>query len=159
MLTGGGYIVNQASAGQLPGDPGLNTNFGFNAKTTKNGVYQGNVNIIVRHAGRVYQIKSNSISSIGSQIPPSGTCSSTAPCIGTFTGGANVQDITNPNNPISVMGGGTLQVNLHDYGEPGSSDMLAVTLYDKSNALYFSSNWTGSQTVEQTLNGGNLVVH
>ena len=41
MLTGGGYTVNPASGdigvspGQSAGDPGLNTNFGFKAKTTQ----------------------------------------------------------------------------------------------------------------------------
>jgi len=57
------------------------------------------------------------------------------------------------------MGGGTLQVNMTDRGEPGSSDTVAITVYDKSNALAFSNNWTGSQTAEELLNGGNLVVH
>jgi hypothetical protein len=165
MLTGGGYTVNNASgtatvsSGQYAGDAGLNTNFGFNAKTTKNGGFQGNVNVIVRKGGHVYQIKSNNITSIGSYIPASGTCSATTPCTGTFLGGANIQDVTNPSNPISVMGGGTIQITMTDRGDPGSSDSVAITVYDKNNVLDFSNNWNGSKTVEQTLNGGNLVVH
>jgi len=57
------------------------------------------------------------------------------------------------------MGGGTIQINMTDMGEPGSSDTLAITVYDKNNVLMFSNNWSGAKTVEQILNGGNLVVH
>ena len=32
-------------------------------------------------------------------------------------------------------------------------------LEDKSGGLWFASKWSGTQTVEQTLGGGNLVVH
>jgi hypothetical protein len=46
-----------------------------------------------------------------------------------------------------------------DKGEPGSSDTFAITLYDGSNNLLFSSNWNGTATVEQLLGGGNTVVH
>jgi hypothetical protein len=168
MLTGGGYTINGAvgsgavSAGTLAGDPGLRSNFGFNAKTQKAGVYQGNVNIIIRKGGHVYQIKSNSITSIGSNIPnPAAPCSTTNVCKGTFSGKANSTDITNPNQPLSLGGNMSIQINMTDYGEPGSSDTVAVTVYDTSNgnALYYSNNWSGSQTIEQVLSGGNLVVH
>ena len=50
-------------------------------------------------------------------------------------------------------------VNMTDMGEPGSSDTFAITLYDASNNLLFSSNWSGTQTMEQVLGGGNVVVH
>jgi len=114
------------------------------------------VNVIVRNGGRVYQIKSNAISSIGTQIQT--TCSATTPCLGTFSGKANIQDITNPLAPISIDGGASLQITLTDKGEPGSSDQVAVTLWDKNGGLWFSSKWDGAKTVEQVLAGGNLVV-
>jgi hypothetical protein len=166
MITGGGFTINNPttgatySAGTYAGDPGQRTNFGFNAKINKNSNYQGNVNVIVRRAGHVYQIKSNSISNIGETIPTQG-CTSSTPCTGTFVGGANIQDVTNPSSPISIQGNLTLTVTLHDYGEPGSSDTIAITVKDSSNALYFSNNWTATAgpSVEQTENGGNLVVH
>jgi len=50
-------------------------------------------------------------------------------------------------------------MNMHDQGEPGSSDTIGFTVYDKNNALMFSSNWTGATTAEQLLAGGNVVVH
>jgi subtilisin family serine protease len=160
MLTGGGYTTNQASAGLYAGGQGQRTNFGFNAKMTKTGGYQGSVNVIVRKGLRVYQIKSNTINSIGSNVTTkSAACSATVPCQGTFTGGANIQDVTDPNHPISVQGGLTIQIDMTDQGEPGSADALAITVYDKGNQLYFSNNWSGAKTNQQQLNGGNLVVH
>jgi hypothetical protein len=50
-------------------------------------------------------------------------------------------------------------VTMTDKGEPGSGDTFAITLYDGSNNLLFSSNWNGTQTIEQVLGGGNTVVH
>ncbi len=59
-VTGGGYVVNESSAGTYAGDSGLKTNFGFNIKTNKKGTnVQGHVNIIVRQDDHVYQIKTN----------------------------------------------------------------------------------------------------
>jgi hypothetical protein len=86
-IAGGGFTVNPAatanpkSAGQYGGDPGLKTNFGFNVKYNKSGTnLQGNVNIIDRSGGRVYQFKSNSLTSLN-------VLSATH---ATFTGKANV---------------------------------------------------------------------
>jgi|GEM_PF-321785 len=156
MLAGGGFLINQRSAGQRPGETGLRTNFGFNVKTTKTGGFQGNVNIIVRNGGRVYQIKSNAITSFGSALR---TNCATAPfCTSTFNGKANIQDITNPLAPVSVDGNATLQIKVTDKGEPGSSDSVAITLWNKDGGLWFSSNWSGTSTVEQTLSGGNVQV-
>ena len=45
-----------------------------------------------------------------------------------------------------------------DRGEPGTGDTLAITLWDKSGGLWFSSRWDGTQTKKKTLKGGNLVV-
>ena len=75
-----------------------------------------------------------------------------------FVSKANLKDITNPLAPVSLGGNLTLQVNLTDKGEPGSSDQIAISLYDGSTLMY-SSNWDGIQTVEMLLAGGNLVVH
>ena len=76
-----------------------------------------------------------------------------------FNGKANIQDITDPLNPISIDGNATLQVELTDNGEPGSSDTIGITLWNKSGGLWFASNWNGTKTVEQALGGGNLVIH
>lgn len=75
-----------------------------------------------------------------------------------FISKANLTDITDPNNPISLGGNLTSQLQMTDKGEPGASNTISFTLWDGSTLL-FSSNWNGTRTVEQLLGGGNLVVH
>ena len=72
---------------------------------------------------------------------------------------ANIQDITNPLNVIPLDGNATLQVKMTDMGEPGSSDKIAITVWNKDGGTWFSSNWNGTSTIEQVLGGGNLKVH
>jgi uncharacterized protein YjbI with pentapeptide repeats len=149
-ISGGGYLVLQKSAGLKAGAPGSKANFGFNVKYNKSGTNpQGNMNIIVRSGGRVYQIKSNSITSFSAN-----TTTRTA----TFNSKANIQDVTDPLNPISVDSNGSLQVTMTDKNDSGSTDTIAITLWNKSGGLWFSSNWSGTKTVEQVVGGGNVVV-
>jgi hypothetical protein len=77
---------------------------------------------------------------------------------------ANLTDITDPLNPISLGGNLTLLITITDNSEPGSggtADTIAISLY-KQNALWFSNNWVTSpppaRTVELALAGGNLQV-
>jgi hypothetical protein len=151
-ITGGGYLVLQSSAGVKAGGAGTKNNFGFNVKNSSKGV-KGTINTIVRNGAQVYQIKGNAMTSLATKLPPAVTYSTA-----TFNGKANIQDITNPLAPISVDGNATLQVQMTDKGEPGSSDTIAVTVWNKSGGLWFSSNWSGTQTTEKLLGGGNLQV-
>jgi len=86
---------------------------------------------------------------------------STAPCKAQFNGKANIQDITNSMGPFTVTGNNDLQFNMTDYGSPGSSDTLGITLWNGSGGIWFSTNWVGNPpaTAEQMLAGGSLVVH
>ena len=150
FVTGGGFLVNQRSAGLWAGEKDQKTNFGFAVKNNKSNTnLQGNVNTIVRNGGRVYQIKSNTLTSLSS---------STTTGKATFTGGANIQDITNSSSPVSLAGGASLQMVMTDKGEPGSADSISFTVWDKDGRLLFSSNWDGVQSVEQVLGGGNIQV-
>ena len=82
------------------------------------------------------------------------------PPAGQFLVGAGKRIITpNPLLPVSIDGNATLQVTMTDAGEPGSSDAVAITVWNKSGGIWFSSKWDGTKTVEQLLGGGNLVVH
>jgi hypothetical protein len=155
FITGGGHLVLSRSAGQYAGDTGSRANFGFNVKYNKSRTnLQGHVNLIFRRTeGEVvhtYQIKSTSLLSLAVD-PNAGTA--------TFTSRANLQDVTDPYAPVSVYGGGTLRITLTDGGEPGSSDTIGFQFLTSRGALLYSSNWDGTRTVEQVLNGGNLVVH
>ena len=96
------------------------------------------------------------MTSLATQAP---TPPATTPWKGTFNGKASIQDITNPLLPVSIDGNATLQVTMTDAGEPGSSDTIALTVWNKNGGVWFSSKWDGTKTVEQTIGGGNLVVH
>jgi PKD repeat protein len=151
-INGGGYLVNTNSAGVYAGQVGEKTDFGFNVKFNKKLTnLQGHSNIIFPSSGRVYQIKNNATDSLNLQTLAGGVFKAT------FTSKANLTDITDPTAPISLGGNKTLQIQMTDNGEPGSSDMIAITLSD-SSGLLFSSRWNGTQSVEQLLGGGNLQV-
>jgi hypothetical protein len=152
-ITGGGYLIAANSSGLKPAAPGSKNNFGFNVQNTKTGL-KGTINTIVRNGGRVYQIKGNAMTSLTAK-----PATATTPGTATFNGKANIQDITNPLSVISIDGNATLQVTMTDNGEPGKTDKIGITLYNKLGGVYFSSNWDGIKTIEQTIAGGNLVVH
>lgn len=170
FITGGGYIVQTASAGSYAASPGSKANFGFNIKYNKKMTnLQGHLNLIFRRtvAGQVrtYQVKSTATSSLGIALktatgglacsgPPSATCWGLAD----FRTKANLTDVTNPLAPVSLGGGLTMHVTMTDKGEPGAFDSIGFTLWDGSTLL-FSSNWSGTKTTEKVLTGGNLVVH
>ncbi|MFC1603775.1 PKD domain-containing protein [Planctomycetota bacterium] len=160
FITGGGYTMIENPMGEYAPDPGSRTNFGFNVKFNKKGTnLKGKVNIIFRRTEsdgllHVYQIKSNAIDSLG--VPPdSDPDTGTA----TFTSKANLQDVTDPLNPISLGGNLSFQMMLTDMGEPGSSDSIGIAVYNSSGGLLFSSEWDSVQTIEKLLSGGNVVVH
>ena len=102
------------------------------------------------------QIKSNALSSLvvvpfDESNPSSGTAE--------FFGKANIQDVTDPDNPISIEGNATSHMVMKDNGEPGSEDIIGITVWSKNGDLLFSSNWSGVETLQQFLGGGNIKVH
>ncbi|HEV2325545.1 MAG TPA: Ig-like domain repeat protein [Terracidiphilus sp.] len=187
FITGGGFqtatylatlntaIGKYPTAGLLTPAPGTKVNFGFETKYNKSGAnLQGGANIIVRSSCVqgitgytpvpgddglcVYQIKSNSISSLSENLT-----APASPNSAVFTAKANIQDVTRP-TPISVAGNVTLQLSMYDVADPGANhDTLAYQISDATNGLWISNNWTGVKTVINTsapqIQGGNLQVH
>ena len=152
FITGGGHIIPSNSNGSYASTPGKKVNFGFNVKWNKsNKNLQGNMNIIFRRYGRVYQIKTNSLTSM--------SVNTTDPCSrkGSLVSKANLNDVTDA-TPVNLMGNLTLTATITDNGEPGSADKIGITVYN-GNTLIYSSNWVSTQTVELLLNGGNIAVH
>src|SRR5205807_2853612 len=88
FITGGGYLFNSSSAGLYPGATGQRTNFGFNVKYNKSGTnLQGNINVIIRNNGRVYQIKGNSMTSLATLVCTANPCpTTTSTSTATFNG-------------------------------------------------------------------------
>ena len=150
-ITGGGYIINTNSIGTFAATPGEKTHFGFNVKYNKKLTnLQGKFNGVIQSDGRVYQFKSNSTNTL-TVDPITGKA--------TFLSKANLTDITDPDNPISLGGNMTLIVSITDGDITDSpQDSIAITLWDKDELLY-SSHWDGTQTIEQPLEGGNLALH
>jgi hypothetical protein len=152
FITGAGYVVASSSAGTYAAKVGTREYFGFNVKFNTSGTtLQGNFDSIVRATnGHVYLINSTSITSL--------TISGTTLNKATLLAKANLIDVTNPLNPVSIGKNYTLQVNMTDNGEPGTNDTIGIALWN-GNTLLFSSNWTGGTTVPQKLSAGDLVVH
>ena len=151
-VSGGGFLLLQTAAGQYAGDVGSKCNFGFTMKYNTSGKnLQGQVNIIIRKAGRIYQIKSNAIDSLA-------TSGTTYPKQATIVTKANLSDITNPLSPISMGGNLSLQVQMTDAALGGQTDQIGISLSSSTGGLLFSSNWDGTKTVQQTLGGGNMSV-
>jgi len=133
----------------------MKTNFGLNLKFNKKGTnIQGKVNIIVRQDEHVYQIKSNVFTSLVVNRGTNG-----GPGSAELIAKVNIQDITDDANPITLVGNATMNITMKDYGEPGNSDMIGISVWDKSGTLLYSSNWNGVKTVEQVLDGGNIQIH
>ncbi|HSM63821.1 MAG TPA: T9SS type A sorting domain-containing protein, partial [Gillisia sp.] len=127
----------------------------YNKKGNK---LQGHMNVIIRRLEadgvvHTYQVKGNAMQSLG--VNASDENNMTAE----FITKANMVDITDPLNPISLGGNLYLMVNMTDRGEPGTQDEIAISLTDSNNVLLYSSEWNGISTDQRLLNGGNLVVH
>ncbi len=162
FITGGGYIVATDSAGVYASADGTHANYGLNVKfNKKRTTLQGQVNLIVRSNGHVYQIKSNSITSLGI------TTVAGLP-VAEFESKANITDVTDPNNPIVLGGNFTLQMRMTEVSEFDATDKIAFSLWDirrnkngsiASQLLLYSSNWTGNTTQQQVIGGGNLFIH
>ena len=75
-----------------------------------------------------------------------------------FISKANLKDITDPMNVISLGGSLDLAITLSDMGEPGDKDSIGVTLYGSTGSLLYSSGWQVSRTLEKELSGGNIIV-
>jgi len=160
FVTGGGHLVLSSSAGSYAGTSGSKMNFGFNMKWNPSGKnLQGNINIIFRKmvsgVWRTYQIKSNKINSMAvNQSDPNYRKA-------IISTKANLRDITDPANPISIGGNLSLALDAweHTSQNNGELDKIAVTLTGSgSQGLFFSSHWVGTGTVAQIINGGKIKV-
>jgi hypothetical protein len=114
----------------VAGNVGSKNNFGFNVKFNKKGKsLQGNVTTMIRKTEvdglHIYKIKANKIQSLAVQPSASGGKA-------TINARASIQDVTDPQNVISVDGNASLQIKLSDWGNPGNQmDSIAITIWEK----------------------------
>jgi hypothetical protein len=157
FVTGGGYLLNNATAGKYAGTKGMKTNLGFTMQYNKSGTnLKGQCNIIVRSGGRIYQIKSNAINSLN--VGTADKVTGAIPAM--FNTKANFTDITDPLLPVSLGGNMDLTVNMLDVSTGGQGDQVSIHLQASTGELFFSSNWstTTGKTALQVLGGGNVSV-
>jgi hypothetical protein len=151
-IGGGGYLVNTASHGLIAGTTGLQTDFGMDVtfdKALTN--LQGNVDVIVRSNGLVYQITGTPLGLLNIVPMPGGTSFK-------FTTSAILRDITNPLNAVSLANNLTMQIVATDLGSPGNTDTISLALMNPQGTVLFASSWNGTEVVEQVLGDGNLEV-
>jgi hypothetical protein len=119
----------------------------------------GNINTIIRRVEsdaklHIYQVKGNTMTSLTTTL-----ATATKPASSVFIGKATIQDITNDDKIVLVESNAVLQVTMTDAGEPGKYDMIAIQVQNKAGGLWFASNWTGTQTVQQQIGGGNIQIN
>ena len=72
---------------------------------------------------------------------------------------ATLSDITNPFRPVLLDAQAIVHIGLDDNARPGAlADALRITVWDGSGQLWFSNNWDGVQTVDQTIWRGDVKV-
>ncbi|MFM9008589.1 MAG: T9SS type A sorting domain-containing protein, partial [Bacteroidota bacterium] len=152
FISGGGFIYLTNPGGSQSADIGTKNNFAFSVKFNKRLTNLiGNVNFIIRKVEsdgieHTYQIKGNNLQSLA--INPADSSAQ-------LTGKANVQDITDPNNVIGLLGNANFSLKVDDNGNPGvNNDRFWVNLIHQGN-LWYVSNAFGTL---QTLDGGNIKV-
>ncbi|MDP2088686.1 MAG: MBG domain-containing protein [Flavobacteriaceae bacterium] len=163
-ITGGGTTLNSLSSGMIKGAIGLKTGFSFDIQFNKKMTNpQGKASITVKSYYKsdgtldtklhTYLINSNAIATFAVGQPN--------PKQASFSSKANlVEQITDEFGNVTIValeGGAALQLTMTDNGA-GSSDTFGVTLQRKAGGIWFSSNWTGTKTIEQILKTGGLYV-
>ena len=185
FIIGGGFLQLTSASGQLnPTNGGAGAqskqDFGFIVGTTKGKTtFPGSLSAIVRsqkdlhgnacsvthpgHSTCVYQVNAAVIGSPTVAKAPNAACPANAPSgsqCASFTATGVIKDITLPFSSTTVDPDATMIVNMVDAGKQ-SGDMISFQINAASNkggGLWYSSNWTGTKTVEQGLAGGNLSV-
>jgi len=169
MVTGGGWLIDPNNTNN-PG--GYRSNFGFTAKSQKNGNVQGSSLFVYRTRADLsayggpaglrdynFIVKSSSITSL--QVT-----NTTVPQYGSFAGKCSITAVDRQSGATMGKGSGYLfQVDITDKGEPGSGvanpDTYAIRVYDSSGNLIIVGTYsaTGVNTMQVNISGGNIQVH
>lgn len=156
-MVGGGRIENISSSGYIRGKSGLNTDFQADITYTKSGTNpKGKANLLIRSYYKpdgmldtelhTYIIATTAISSLNV-----GTPTATA----TFSAKANLYEQMPDLSLVQIEGGSTFEMVIY---QNQCNQKVAVTLYRKAGGIWYSSNWDGTATIQQVLNGGEVAV-
>gem|GEM_PF-1463610 len=150
FITGGGKLLSTNSIGTYAAELGTKIHFGFNIKFDDQGLnLLGETEILWVHGSALYAFTSTSLQSL--VINP-------LPGKREVIAAGSLADVTNPLSPTSIANNLTLHLVISDNDETGASDTLGISLRNSSNAILFDSHWDGSNSIEQTLAGGNVKI-
>ena len=72
---------------------------------------------------------------------------------------ARIVDITAPTAPVLLDPQASVRLTLDDNGSPGAfADAIGITVWNREEQLWFSSNWDGMKTIEQPIAAGSIRV-
>ena len=150
-----GHLVLVNSAGLKAGRFRIAHGFRDHARTRRRGAQpQGSITVLIRRTEadglHYYLVRAPTVATL-TTTPGSGQATLTAP--------ARIWDITRTSFPRVVEMNASIRISMDDNDEPGVlSDTLGVTVLNRQGALWFSSRWNGSKTVEQPIDSGNVRV-
>ena len=159
MVTGG-KVKNVNSSGYIKGHTNFCTDFQSDIQYTKSGTNpKGKTTVMIRSYYKTdgtldsrlhtYIITTNAIASLNV-----GTPNATA----TFSAKANLVEQMEDLSIVAIEGGATFNMIAYQNSSSSCDQKVAITLYRKAGGIWFSSNWGGTGTVLQTLNGGQVSV-
>jgi hypothetical protein len=150
-VSGNGQLSLTAPAGLRAGDDGSRVNASIGAQFNQGGRnLQSSINVVVRRTEdgveRTYQLRGQvaSLAVAGGQAILGGT--------------AALTDVTDGSTPIAVTTDALLLIEATDTGQPGRTNTLVVSMWDRAGGLWLSTNWDGVQPLEDVIVRGSLRV-
>ena len=150
-----GNLILATPAGLKAADPGSRTYFTAGAKI---GRWlrrpMGQLNVALRRTEadgvHLYHVSAWSVTSLQTdRVTGKATIVATA----------RVRDVTKPFRPVVLDTRAIIRMMLDDNGRPGAlTDRLGISVWNRSNQLWFSSNWDGAKTVDQVIALGDVRV-
>ncbi|MBK0402160.1 T9SS type A sorting domain-containing protein [Adhaeribacter sp. BT258] len=153
FVSGGGHVIATNPAGSYAAELNTRVKFGFTMKWNKSGKnIQGQTTVIFRkmvgNVLKTYQIKSNSINSLG-------TANVTGGRRADFNTKATLTDVTDELNPITVSGNLDLTMQAFESTNPSVPSEISITLRNGS-LLLFSSHWDKNTSARKGLGKGAI---
>lgn len=147
-ISGGGFVVPKSSAGKYRGNKGERTDFGFTMKYNKSCEnIPGRASIIIRgENNKIYQVNSSAISSLSAY-----TIDKMPGKAAGFSASAELIDITNPFNQVTLGRDLCLKIEIYEDGKDSQMDAISITLLGENLELLYSNNWDGTKTLPQRL--------
>jgi hypothetical protein len=161
MVTGG-KVKNINSSGYIKGHPGKRTDFQTDITFTKSGTNpKGKATVLIRSYYksdgtlgdylRTYEINTNAIASLNVGSIPK-------PVSATFSAKANLVEYLPNGTTVAIEGGSTFNMVVYKNATGACDQEVAITLYRKAGGVWFSSNWSGTETALQDLSEGEVSI-